>query len=100
MQFGKLHAVAIGDFVGPETAVEEPLAELVDGITDACCLDDIHTRAQNAYALVLHRVDGTIKASISRTACRSPTKRARDMMEWPVFNVSRCGTVRMAGVFW
>ena len=40
------------------------------------------------------------RASISRTAWGRPTKRARQMIEWPVLSVSRCGMARMPGVFW
>src|SRR6266404_464067 len=99
MQFGKLQAVTVGHFAGPKTTVQEPLAELVDGMPDASRLDDIDAGTQNVRAFALHRVGGAIKASISWTARRNPTKRARDMMEWPVFNISKCGTARMAGVF-
>src|SRR5579862_119185 len=90
MPGGVFHGIAIGDLVLEEDAVQEPLAKALEGRLDPRRLHHV-----DSYAQDVHRMS----ASISATAVSSPTKRARETMEWPIFSSARWGIVLMTAMF-
>ena len=52
MERGEFHALAIRDLTGQEAAVQEPVAEFLDGLADAPGLDDVNAGAEDVSGFV------------------------------------------------
>ena len=74
-------------------------AKTADGFLNSPHLHQIHTDTENAHDI--HPTAGCcIACFISRTADSMPTRRARETIEWPMFNSLKCGNFRILAMFW
>src|SRR4030081_2540029 len=81
MSRGKFHRHRVFDFATGKDAMEKFLAEAVERTFNARTLDKVDTNPEHAHPLY-----SSMARSISRTALSSPTKTAREIIEWPMLS--------------